>query len=75
MTITLRLSEEQARRLERRAAQEGKTIEAFLLGLAEQALLTNDEWEALADELTQLVPDTVPPIPDEALSRDTMYRE
>jgi len=75
MTITLRLSDEQARRLRAHAAARGQSVEEYLLRLAEQASLSDEEWEVLTDELTELIPNTVPSLPDEALRRETMYRE
>ena len=74
MTITLELSDEQARRLKARAAQHGRKVEEYLLDLAEHDL-DDVEWDSLADELARLVPETISPLPDAALRRETMYRE
>ncbi|HMB90930.1 MAG TPA: hypothetical protein VKP65_08790 [Rhodothermales bacterium] len=75
MTITLSFSDKQVRYLKTRAAQHGQSVEEYLLNLAKREVFSDEEWEALADELTGLIPDTVPALPDEALRRETMYRE
>jgi hypothetical protein len=75
MTVTLNLTDEQARRLEARAARHGQDLAAYLLSLAERETLSEDARQDLVDELTHLIPDDVPPLSEEALHRDTMYRE
>ena len=75
MTVTLSFSDKQARYLETRAAQHGQSVEEYLLSLAKREVFSDEEWEALADELTGLIPDNMPALPDEALRREAMYRE
>ena len=75
MTITLEVSDEQARRLLAQALRRGQSVEDYLLSLAEHEALTDEEWEAACSELTELIPDTVPVLPDEALNRTSMYPE
>ena len=74
MTITLDLTDEQARRLKARAARRGQDLASYLLSLAESESLSEEAQQELVDELTHLVPDNVPPLPEKALDRETMYR-
>ena len=74
MTITLELSDEQARRLEAQAAQNGRSVKEYLLDLATREELSYQEWRDRLKALTNLIPEGVPSIPDEALHRETMYR-
>lgn len=75
MTITLELSDEQARRLKERAAQHGQSVEDYLLDLAKREELSYEEWSARLKALPELLPRDLPSLPDEALRRETMYRE
>lgn len=74
MTITLELSDEQARRLEAQAAQQGRSVKEYLLDLATREELSHQEWRARLKALKNLIPDGVPSLPDEALRRESMYR-
>ena len=40
-----------------------------------RSALSDAEWKRAEDELIALVCDKIPPLPDEAFRRDTMYRE
>ncbi len=75
MTITLQLSDDQARRLNTRAAQHGQSVEAYLLDLAEREELSYEAWRARLKALPEMLPEDAPSLPDEALRRETMYRE
>ena len=74
MTITLELSDEQARWLETQAAKYGCTLKEYLLGLATRKELSYDEWRVQLRGLTKLVPENLPSLSDEVLHRETMYR-
>lgn len=75
MTLTLHLSNDQARRLKARAAQHGRSVEEYLLDIAEREALSADEWSTRLKALPDLLPRDVPTLPDEALHRETMYRD
>ncbi|MGI9175817.1 MAG: hypothetical protein ACR2GR_10920 [Rhodothermales bacterium] len=75
MTITLELTDEQARRLEARAAEHGLCVEDYLLSLAVREPLPYEEWKALLDDLPNRLPRKLPVLPPEAFSRATMYRD
>ena len=75
MTITLELTDTQRERLYARALQNGYTnIEDYLLSLAEWEPLSEEEWKASLKRLHDLTKD-VPPLPDEAFRRETIYRD
>ena len=75
MTITLELTDEQARRLRARAAERGQRVEDYLLHLAEREPLPYEEWKALLDDLPNRLPRKPPVLPGEAFDRATMYRD
>ncbi len=78
MTITLDLPDAQAAQLTERAAARGQTVAAYLLTLADQAerdRADRDAWSARLTALGSMLPDSVPPLSDEATRRETMYRE
>lgn len=75
MTITLEIPDEQARRLKAQAAQRGQSVEDYLLSLAAHEDLPYEEWRARLKALPEFLPEQVPSLPDEALRRETMYRE
>ena len=74
MTITLELSDEQARRLEAQAALHGRSVKEYLLDLATREELSYQEWRVRLEALKNMIPEGVPSLPDEALRRETMYR-
>ena len=75
MTITLELTEQQARGLSRRALREGHdSIGKYLLSLAEWTPLPDEEWEDNLKKLHEITKH-VPARPDSAFSRETMYRD
>ena len=74
MTITLELTDEQARRLKAQAAQHGRSVKEYLLDLATREELPYEEWRARLKALQNLIPEGVPSLSDEALRRETMYR-
>ena len=75
MTITIELTDEQAQRLVARATERGhRTVEDYLLSLAEWKPLPKEEWEENLQRLHELTKN-VPPLPDEAFRRETMYRD
>ena len=74
MTITLELTEEQAHQLQARAAERGQRVEDYLLHLAEREPLSPEQWGQAVQELHELTKD-LPPLPDEAFDRATMYRD
>lgn len=82
MTLTLDLTPEEEARLQTAAARRGLNAEAFAHKLfaaslsalpVEQAPLSDEEWERLADELDDLVDPNVPPLSDYAVSRESFY--
>lgn len=75
MTITLELSEEQARRLRARAEQRGRSLEEVLVELVDQGTLSPEEWSARLRALPHLLPRDLPSLPDAAVARDAFYRE
>jgi len=75
MTITLDLSDQQVRRLKARAAQHGQQLEEYLVHLAVHEEISYEEWNARLKALPELLPRDLPSLPDEALRRETMYRE
>lgn len=75
MTITLELTDEQAHRLRARAAKRGQSVEEYLLSLSEREPLPYAEWKTRLEALPRLLGKKLPPLPEEAFSRETMYRE
>ena len=63
------------RRLQARATARQLSLEDYLVQLVERDALSEEDWEALADEVANLVPMDAPPLSNEALRRDTMYRD
>ena len=84
MTLTLELRPEEVAVLEARARAMGVDIAAVLHGLiakmaaAERPLYETaslDEWEKTLDELSDDIDPTIPPLPDEALKRESLYSD
>ena len=77
MTITLELPPEEEQHLRRRAEMAGQDVTTYLLqqvGLRiTPPLLSDEEWESLADEAADLVDPSVPPLSDYAVSREGIY--
>ncbi len=78
MTLQFELTEEEGVRLERVAQAQGMNVNEYarlVLGLEvpKTARLSVDEWEASLDELSSDVDPSVPPLSDEALSRQSIY--
>jgi hypothetical protein len=73
MTIKLKLSKQQAERLKARAAQQGRSVEDYLIDLAERE--SREGWQARLKALPQLLPDDLPALPDHALQREALYKE
>ena len=69
MTITLHLSDDQARRLRACAAARRQSVEDYLVNLAEREAdrppLSNAEGETLTDEVADLASRDTPPLSDE----------
>ncbi|MFK7848487.1 MAG: hypothetical protein AB8G77_24575 [Rhodothermales bacterium] len=49
-------------------------MKEYLLDLATREELSYQEWRDRLKALTNLIPEGVLPLPDEALRRETMYR-
>jgi predicted transcriptional regulator len=82
MTLTLELQPAEVAALDARARAMGMDMAAVLHDLIAQIATTErplyetatlDEWERKLDELSDDVDPAVPPIPDEALRRDSLY--
>ena len=83
MTVTVPVSltqEEQAALLAQAEAQ-GVTVDTLLRKAVLQIIaapeapmcqLSAEEFERAFEEMADMIPDSVPPIPDEALSRESM---
>jgi hypothetical protein len=74
MTITLEFSEKQVQQLRARARAHGQSLEQYLMHLAEEAS-GRDAWSKQLRALPGLLPKDKLRLPDEALRRETMYRE
>jgi hypothetical protein len=84
MTLTLELAPEEAAVLEARARALGVDIAAVLHDLISQVAAaerplyqtaTLDEWEKVLDQLSDDIDPAIPPLPDEALKRDSLYAD
>jgi hypothetical protein len=84
MTLTLELGPEEVAVLEARARALGVDVAAVLHGLiaqiagAERPLYETeslDEWEKTLDELSDDIDPTIPPLPDQALRRESLYAD
>ena len=80
MTVTLDLPPEVEATFAAQARARGIPIDTFLLEyliqhapLIHPAQLSPDQWDQAFDELSSLIPDSVPPLSDEALSRESIY--
>jgi hypothetical protein len=82
MTVTLELRPEEVAVLDARARAMGVDMVAVLHDLIAQIAATErplyetatlDEWDRALDKLSDDVDPTIPPIPDEALRRDSLY--
>jgi hypothetical protein len=82
MTLTLELRPEEIAVLDARAREMGVDMAAVLHDLIAQIAMagrplyetaTLDEWERELDQLSDDVDPTIPPIPDEALRRESLY--
>lgn len=77
MTIQLNLKPETEARLIARANMQGITIDRYLESLIEQHLATQKpEWKTVLDRLGRSPSlAKAPPLSDEAVSRESIYRE
>lgn len=78
MTIQLDLKPEIEARLIAQAAMQGVTIDRYLESLIEQHLATQteSEWKTILDQLGRSPSlAKAPPLSDEAISRESIYRE
>ncbi len=79
MSITLELPLEEEQSLRRQAELAGRDVNEYLREIVREkvflspASLTDEEWERLADEAADIVPSSVPPLSDYAVSREAMY--
>jgi hypothetical protein len=82
MTITVDITPEVQAELARQAAIHGRAIEAYAASLLEEAVhlpdgadrLTKDRLESTLREMAQFS-DKVPSLPDEAFTRESLYRD
>lgn len=84
MTVTLELRPEEVAILEARARVLGVDMATVLRGLIAQIAREErplyetaslDEWERALDELSDDIDPTIPPLPDHALQRDSLYAD
>ncbi|NJO30838.1 MAG: hypothetical protein HC874_27270 [Richelia sp. SL_2_1] len=78
MTIQLDLKPETEARLIAKAGEKGVSVTIYLASLIEQHLTTQvePEWKNLLDQLARSPSlAKVPPLSDEAISRESIYRE
>jgi hypothetical protein len=78
MTIQLNLKPELEARLKTQATLQGVSVDRYLESLIERHLTTQaePEWKALLDQLgTSPSLAKAPPLSDEAISRESIYRE
>ena len=83
MTVTIRLSNEQAAALQEQAAEEGLSVEAWLQRLAEQhaklrAFVTDSSsrrpvWEVISEGAKGLPQDVIDRLPSDAASEHDHY--
>jgi hypothetical protein len=80
MTVTLDLPPELEATFGAQARARGVPIDTFLVEyliqhapLMQPPKLSPDQWDQAFDELSALIPDNVPPLSDEALSRESIY--
>lgn len=78
MAITLELPPEEEQSLRRRAEIAGQDVTDYLLngvGLrtVSPPLLSEEEWERLAEEAMDFIDPSVPPLSDYAVSREGIY--
>ena len=84
MTVPVPLTEEEQSALLAQANAQGVSVDSLLRkavlqiiaapphGLLEQQL-SPEEFEKAFEEMAEMIPDSVPTIPDEALSRESIY--
>ena len=85
MTVTLELKPETEKRIKQKAAEKGLTVEAFIEtvidadvnGQSDKSFhetATVDEWEKALEDFIRNFPQH-PVLSDEAISRESIYRE
>lgn len=85
MTVTLELKPEVEERIKQKAAEKGLTVEAFIETVIDadvsrqsdksfQEAATAEEWEKALKDWINNFPQH-PVLPDEAISRESIYRE
>lgn len=85
MTVTLELNPETEERIKQKAAQRGPTVEAFIESVIDadvnrqsdqsfQETATAEEWERALKSWISNFPEH-PVLSDEAISRESIYRE
>jgi len=85
MTVTLELTPEVEERIKQKAAEKGLTVEAFIETVIDadvngqseksfQETATVDEWEKALEDFIRNFPEH-PVLSDEAISRESIYRE
>jgi predicted transcriptional regulator len=86
MTLTIEISPEMEKRLQREAGRKGVAAEEYARRLLEERLLpteskplwataTQEEWEAAFDRWLTSHDPTLPPLPEEAMRRESFYGE
>ena len=82
MTLVLELTEEEEARLQALAKQEGidaaqlaRRLLSLQLASSPPAPLSDEEWDALEEELSEGIDPTIPPLSDEAVSRASFYAD
>jgi hypothetical protein len=86
MTVTLELKPEVEARIRARAAERGLPVEKFIQSVIEidmaregerpfHETATDQEWEAALLDWINTERPRHPPLPDEAISRESIYRE
>lgn len=80
MAITLELPPEEEQRLRRQAEMAGQDVTDYLLNgagfrTAAPPMLSEEEWERLAEEAMDLIDPHLPPLSDYAVSRAGIYGE
>ncbi|HSS19826.1 MAG TPA: hypothetical protein VLL54_07120 [Pyrinomonadaceae bacterium] len=86
MTVTLELKPEIEERVKQKAAERGLTVEAFIETVIDadvnrqsnkssQEIATVDEWKRAFLEWVHTERPAHPPLSDEAISRESIYRE
>jgi plasmid stability protein len=80
MTITVHIAPEVQAELERQAAAHDRTVEVYAAGLLEEAVrvpagrMGVDRMEAAIREIAEFS-HKIPSLPDEALTREHLYRD